>query len=174
MAELTFDVPLKQVEISYLEKKGKQIALQLGHEESENFGMAYLSLWAIVEYFATRLGPICQRMELKHSLQAWQAFLNGETSTTPKKISSGKFDLASEVTAKIPHESILQMLIASEVAPNFYELLDSKKKYRNRRNSIAHSGEAISMKVYEEFKAKGLLAIIEIDTWIGKHANQNI
>jgi hypothetical protein len=166
MTEITDDARLKQVRIGFLAKKEKQIALQLVHEESENFGMAYLSLWAIVEDFATRLGPICQRAELKRSLQEWQTFLSGESSVSPRKISSGNFDLASEVTARIPPESLLTIVIAIEVAPSFYELLDSKKKYRKRRNLVAHSGEAASKEVYEDFREKILLALNEIETWL--------
>ena len=170
MTELPANTRLKQVELSFLDKKKKQLALQLAHEESENFGMAYLSLWAIVEDFAVRLGPICQRVTLKRSLDEWLAFLNGHSSVLPRIISTGKFDLASEVTAKIPPENLLTIIIAIEVAPKFYELLDSKKKYRKRRNSIAHTGETVSKEVYEDFKEKVFLALSEIESWLSAMA----
>jgi hypothetical protein len=158
---------LQQLFIRFREKKEKQIDMQVVHEQSENFGMAYLALWAIMEDFATRLGPVCQRADLKKSLQEWLTFLSEEMLTTPTKISSGKFDLAKEATAKIPPISLLKVLLETEAAPNFYELLDPEKKYRKRRNLIAHSGEGVSKKVHEEFKGKILLALNEIEIWLG-------
>lgn len=109
---------------------------------------------------------MCQRTELKKSLQEWQAFLNGEMLAIPAKMSSGKFDLAKEATTKIPPDSLLKVLLEAETAPGFYELLDSNKKYRKRRNAIAHTGEAASKKVYEAFKEKALCALNEIEIWL--------
>ncbi len=42
----------------------------------------------------------------------------------------------------------------------------TEKKFRKKRNSIAHSGEAISKDVYENFKKQALAAYTEIDAWL--------
>jgi hypothetical protein len=50
--------------------------------------------------------------------------------------------------------------------PNFYLVTDPKKKYRIRRNDIAHKAEAPSLNVYEGFREVALKALSEIEVWL--------
>lgn len=165
---------LQQLVEHFQAKKDAQRKLQAVHEQSQSFGLAYLALWAILEDFATRLGPMCQRVELKRSLQEWLAFLNEEILQTPKKIALVKFDFPKEAAVKIPANDLLQVLLKIESAINFYELLDTQARYRKRRNSIAHSGEVISKKVYDEFRDKTLVALNEIEHWLINHVSHQV
>jgi len=143
-------------------KKGKQSELWLAYEQSKSYGMAYLALWAVLEDFAVP----CQRLQLRAELGAWLVHLDDVGSKAPPKISVGKFDIAKDRTAKIPAELQLHLALSLETAPQLYAALASKRKYRDKRNAIAHSGEVVSAKVYEDFKAVALAAIAEIDAWL--------
>ena len=128
--------------------------------------MAYLALWAVLEDFATRLGPLCQRVQLKAELTNWLAYLDGSRTQAPSKISSGRYDLAKEKTSKIPSDSQLQQVLHLDQAPLYYAVLATKKKYRDKRNAIAHFGEVTSEKVYWDFKTAAINAIAEIEAWL--------
>jgi hypothetical protein len=104
MSELLSRTELDEILTQLRDKRSKQIELQNSHEQSGNYGMAYLALWAIGEDFAKRLGPICQKIELKTALTNWLAYVNGDSLKQPSKISAGKFDLAKSMTERIPRE----------------------------------------------------------------------
>ena len=152
-------------------KNGKQSELWLSYEQSNSYGMAYLALWAVLEDFAVHLGPFCQRLQLRAELGAWLVHLDDLDSKAPPKISTGKFDIAKDKTAKIPAESQLQLALSLEMGPQLYVALATKRKYRDKRNAIAHSGEVVSVKVYEDFKAVALAAIAEIGAWLAFQIN---
>lgn len=131
--------------------------------------MAYLACWAVIEDFAKRLGAIRHHIQLQASLAEWLHYLEAGRAAgkkAPKKIPEGNFDLPAEQTKVIPQNQILQSVLPEERAPVFYELLDAEKKYRKRRNKIAHSGEGVSESVYQEFKNKHELAVAEIGAWL--------
>jgi hypothetical protein len=144
----------------------KQAKLQAANERGESFGMAYLAVWAVAEDFAMRLGPVSQRIELMRELKDWQDFLEGRSDKSPPKIPPGKFDFAKEKSKTIPSESSLQAVLPLDVAPKLYVMLAPKGKYRNRRNSIAHSGEPVSKAVYEEFRDLAMTGYAEIESWL--------
>lgn len=166
MSKLLSSTECQKLRDQFVTKKGKQSELWLAYEESKGYGMAYLALWAVIEDFAVHLGPLCQRLQLRFELGAWLAHLDDCSSKAPFKISSGKFDIPKEKTAKIPPDSQLQLALPLETAPNLYAVIATKKKYRDKRNAIAHSGEDVSIKVYEDFKEVALAAVVEIDAWL--------
>ncbi len=148
------------------DRRDKQLLLMGAHESAGNYGMAYLALWAVLENFAKRLGPVVQRQELKEALSDWLEYLNGNSTNTPKQIGSGKFDIPKNETMNIPAEESLQKLFPLGAGPSFYLATAPKKKYRIRRNDIAHKGEATSSNVYQEFKEVAHKALSEIDAWL--------
>lgn len=157
----------KQLQNKFAAKKEKQSALWLAYEQGKCYGMAYLALWAVVEDFAVHLGPMCLRLQLRRELTAWIEYLDDSSlKASPGKISAGKFDIPKGKTAKIPPDSQLQLILPSEAAPNLYAVLATKKKFRDKRNAIAHSGEDVSERVYEEFKVTCLAAVAEIQAWL--------
>lgn len=151
---------------SFTGRKHKQLAMKEMHEKLNNLGMAYLATWSILESFAKEVAPLCRRAELRALLDGWLHFLDGNGSGNPKIISSGKFQIDKKESDKIPTESILKILIDADLARNFYEVIDADKKYRKRRNVIAHSGEEPSRNVYDEFNQKALASISEIENWL--------
>lgn len=160
--------PKEWVELrTYFEERhDKQLLLMETHESAGNYGMAYLALWSALESFAKRLGPIAQRQELKKNLADWLDYLNASGATIPSKIGAGKFEIPKIETVKIPPETLLQTLFPSQAGSSFYQAIDPVKKYRVRRNEIAHKGDAVSLKVYEDFKGVAVLALFEIEGWL--------
>lgn len=156
--------------VKFEEMRTQQMQLVSTHEAANNYGMAYLATWAVLESFAKQLGPLAQRQQLNDSLLAWIDYVNEFKGNPPAKIGQGKFDLPKEATEKIPAETQLQRLIPLESAPQFYLAITAKKKYRDRRNNIAHFGAEVSKKVYEEFKEVAVAAIIEVENWLSECA----
>lgn len=155
----------KKIKDTFVKKMQEQCAMRERHVKAERFGAAYLATWCIFESFAKEIAPECQRAELRVLLNEWQSFLDGTSQNKPKPISSGKFDLSERRTQRIPSDGLLSQLVATEDAVNFYELINSGKKFRKRRNAIAHSGEEPSKDVYLEFDMKAQRAISEIEVW---------
>jgi hypothetical protein len=87
-------------------------------------------------------------------------------SRRPSEISTSKYKPDTVLNGPIPPKKSLALAFPAEKAPQFYMLLDPEQKYRIRRNSIAHSGDNISMFVYEEFKVQAMAAISEIEAWL--------
>lgn len=157
---------LEKVMQLFLENKLKQLALKSQHERDERFGVAYLALWNVLESFAKDVAPLCQRVELRMQLEDWIYFLRGDKKEKPKNITAEKFNINKVKYEKIPTASLLKILIKSSDGENFFEIIDPNKKYRKRRNNIAHSGEEPSKDVYDEFNCKALRAIDEVEAWL--------
>lgn len=168
MTNPLLNAELADLKVFFDERRTKQISLQELHEGNASYGMAYLALWAVLEQFAKRLGPLAQRYELSAALKEWQDYLAGEMTTTPSKIGAAKFDLPSKESEKIPPLPPLQHILPAERATAFYGILTPKRKYRDARNELAHYGEEMSLKRYEDFKQQVLIAFSEIDTWLGR------
>ena len=150
----------------FVRKRDEQAMLRAEHEASHAFGLAYLALWATGEDFAKQLGHTWQRIQLRAELDCWIGFLSGAESECPKDVASAKFKLARSAAGSIPSAQLLQGVLSKQAAPTFYEILDPDQKYRRRRNSIAHSGESVSLTIYDEFKEKALTAQAEIKSWL--------
>ena len=148
------------------ERREKQLLLVEAHESAYSYGMAYLALWAALEFFAKRLGPVAHRQELKDALSDWLEYLGSTAAKMPAKIGPAKFDIPKLETVKIPSDTSLQRLFPLHEGASFYLVTDPNRKYRTRRNDIAHKGEATSLKVYEEFKGVALKALSEIELWL--------
>lgn len=159
-------VEWSMLQTQFQEKRDKQLMQSISHEAAENYSMAYLALWAVLEFFAKRVGPIAQRQELKVALSAWLNYLDVAGEEIPAKIAAGKFDLPKLETGNIPPQKSLQELFPLSAGQNFYSVIASKGKFRNRRNEIAHSGASVTQKVYKDFKAAALAAVSEIDSWL--------
>ncbi len=155
-----------QLRTDFEDLRDKQLLLMKSHESAGSYGMAYLALWVALEFFAKRLGPAAQRQDLKDTLSDWLAYLNGNGVAKPKEIASGKFKIPRTETERIPPEELLQKLFPLRAAPSFYLVTDPNRKYRIRRNDIAHKAEVTTLKVYEGFKEEALKALSEIEVWL--------
>lgn len=155
-----------ELRTAFDERRDKQLALVQTHEASESYGMAYLALWATLEFFAKRLGPLAQRQELKKALTDWLDYLNTPGVDIPTKIGVSKFEIPKNETEKIPSVTSLQTLFPLAAGSSFYHAIDTKKKYRTRRNEIAHKGESVSLKTYSEFRNVAVSALSEVESWL--------
>lgn len=170
MNKAILPVEFQMLKEHFSAKKRKQSELWDSYEKSKNYGMAYLALWAVLEDFSVHLGPFCQRLQLKVELHEWLVHLEDRGSKPPAKIGTGKFEISKKKTATIPVESQLQLVLPLGAAPQFYAVLGSKNKFRERRNAIAHSGDIVSARVYDDFKAVALAAIAGVDAWLSLNA----
>jgi hypothetical protein len=166
MSKTFSPVEWAELRTHFQERRDKQLQLTEEHESAGSYGMAYLALWVALESFAKRLGPVSQRQELKEALSNWLGYLNYGGANKPDKISIGKFDIPKTETAKIPSEAALQKLFPRDSGLSFYLATDPKKKYRIRRNDIAHKAEAPSLGVYADFKEVASKALEEIEVWL--------
>jgi len=148
------------------QKQKKQFNLLQKHELAGNHALAYLAAWALLEDFAKRIGSFGQKLRLKSEMLDWIAYLDGKASDRPKDIAANKFQLAKSMTGVIPSDELMKLVIAHKDAPHFYELMDSAQKFRIRRNTIAHSGDDVSMAIYQDFKSKAVIAVNEIEAWL--------
>ena len=108
------------------------------------------------------------KVELKAELLTWIAFMNGESINRPTEIATGKYKPDDFMSGPIPSKKQLSLVLPINKASLFYEMLDPDSKYRKRRNSIAHSSEAPSERIYEEFKALALSAFSEIEELVNE------
>jgi hypothetical protein len=155
-----------ELRTAFEERRDKQLALVQTHEVAGSYAMAYLALWAILEFFAKRLGPHAQREELKKGLTEWLNYLEAPGLSIPSRIGVGKFDIPKIETDKIPSCISLQTLFPLEAGGSFFTAIDTKNKYRGKRNEIAHRGDMVTLKVYSEFKEVAVKALSEIESWL--------
>lgn len=157
---------LHELQGLFVEKRTVQFGLQVAHEKSGAYGLAYLALWAILETFAKQLCATHAREELQADLLKWVDFMNSVRVVRPADIATAKYKPDTFLNASIPAQTQLTALLAANQGTAFYLVLDPDQKYRRRRNKIAHSGDGVSEGVYEEFKAQVLAAVAEIEKWI--------
>lgn len=151
----------------FSDKSALQFGLRDEHEKTGAYGLAYLALWAVLETFAKQLFFAHEREKLQADLLKWVEYMNGASVVRPSDIGTLKFKPNTFLNDPIPPKKQLTPLIAASQAPTFYLVLDPEEKYRRRRNLVAHSGEVVSAKVYEEFKEQAEKAIQEIVAWLG-------
>lgn len=156
----------KELLVQFNEKQTLQFDLQAAHEQSGSCGLAYLALWVVTESFAKQLWLVHQKAQLQVELREWLEFMETDASRRPSEISTSKYRPDTFLNGPIPAKKFLTLAFPVDKAPQFYMVLDPDKKYRIRRNSIAHSGDNISTTVYEEFKVQAMAAISEIEAWL--------
>jgi hypothetical protein len=133
-------------------------AAAIAFEAKESFEMAYVARWSVVETSVKRILYAEAVASLRPQLEEWQKFLDDPSRKAPNPIRHFPIDSSK---AKLPTAEDLKKRYSA--APNLLELLDSTKKYRKRRNSIAHSAEAFGQRAtYEEYKTKVAAATAEL------------
>lgn len=132
-------------------------------ESKQSFEMAYVARWSVVETLIKRIVYAEGCRSLRIQLQAWLEFIDGQTRKPPNAIRQFPIEPSK---AKLPTSAELKLRYGN--AKNLLELLDSTKKYRRRRNSIAHSAEPFAQReTYDEYKMKVVAAIGEMREVLG-------
>lgn len=127
-------------------------------EEKESFEMAFVARWSIVETVVKCVVADAGLQTLGKQLQEWMRFLDGSEKTRPRPIK--RFPSAPE-DSRLPVSSEIEKHFPS--ATDLLDLLDPSKKFRRKRNAIAHSADAFaSRRTYEEYRAKVVAAIAEL------------
>lgn len=132
--------------------------LALLFESKDSFEMAYVARWSVVETLVKQIvyTEVCS--SLGTQLEEWRRFLDQPGRKTPKSIRHFPIEPSK---AKLP--TAVELKKRYSTASNLLELLDPEKKYRRKRNSIAHSAEAFGHRAtYEEYKAKVAAATAEL------------
>lgn len=156
---MSIDIKDNNTIINQLKKNiSEKKELIVNYEENEIYELAYLIKWQIIEETIKEIAKTQRKSNLFNNLNDWIQYLNSESKTKPKNINSFSIDSDSIPTIGL----ILQYFQKSKMF-NLNELLDSKEKYRGRRNAIAHRFSKFRNKsVYMEYSKKIDLAISEL------------
>ena len=104
------------------------------YESTKCWSYAYLSRWVVLERGLKSLYDSHNKQRIREGALEWIDYLDGTTTKAPNKIND-----FSVQTRNIPQYSFITELLGKcnkvEVA------LDSKEKYRPKRNRIAHKAE---------------------------------
>lgn len=132
--------------------------LILGYEENKIYELAYLIKWQIVEGTIKEIAKAQRRLELIDNLNEWIQYLTMNSKNQPSKINSFSIDSDS-----IPNIELILKYFEKNELFNLTELLQSKGKYRERRNAIAHRFSKFRSKsVYMDYAQKADAAIDEL------------
>lgn len=148
------DLLLRELEETYKEKS----AIANAFEAKDSLEMAYVARWSVIEHMVKRITHSVDCLSLAGRLDQWMKYLEDKNRKLPDPIKSFPVDPAR---AKLPASTDLKAQLQD--APNLIELLDPSKKYRRKRNSIAHAADSIGKKAtYDEYKAKVEAATVEL------------
>jgi len=133
----------------FLEHREKQELITSRFEESFSLEMAYIANWSTLEFAMKEIASIATENNLRLQIKSWMSYLNKEISTCPKDIKSFAIRYASD---RIPNMSLIEQELGHMQALS--EVMDTNKKYRKKRNNIAHHAEPfIKIDKYWDYKA---------------------
>jgi hypothetical protein len=153
-------------QLTELEKT--HVSLSSEYESNGSYEMAFISLWSIIEHIMKPIASVSIRVKLKKSLNEWLVYAeNPQSVTKPKEIKNFQLEYTNTTIPQISHiEDAVGDL------PKLKVLMDSNKKYRKKRNSIAHRAEKLSESVYAEYKVAVLDALNELKNALAKFENR--
>ena len=147
------------------EIKTDGLELAAGYEARGSFEMAYISIWLVLEKGLRIYADEGTKSRLHDKIRNWDKYLEGKTNKKPDPIKSFNTEYTSR---SIPHISIIESVLGKM---NYVRMvMDSNKKWRRRRNSIAHNAEHFGTeKTYKEYKHDLLNAINQLMRHAAKH-----
>lgn len=135
-------------------------------ELNQSFEMAYVARWSIIEQVTKHIAASASAIRLRSDLKAWLEYLDDPKRIRPAVIRSFVSD---PVSAKLPQTSVLVEVLGE--VPNLSDVLDTSKKFRRKRNAIAHDAEPFgSLQIYEDYKAKLESATLELKSALQKRS----
>ena len=114
----------------------------ISHYNSEqNYEMAYLVRWSILEKLVKTIAAEYRRDILVKSLQDWLTHLKKDTPKPSKKPNTA-IDLIT-----LPHKSefIASLNYFGLNGDSLWSVMDSNGKHRRHRNELAHTGKKLSI-----------------------------
>lgn len=120
------------------------------YENNKQHETAYLARWAILEKFVKTIAYEYRREMLRKSLAEWTDYLDGKWDKRPDTTPKCALDA---VTLPREKEFFSCLSYFGFNAKEIWALMDSKGRFRIRRNDIAHKAIRFgSKKKYEEMK----------------------
>jgi len=149
-------------QLTELEKA--RVSLSFEYESNGSYEMAFISLWSILEHIMKPIASVSIKVKLKNSLNEWLVYAeNTQSSAKPKEIKNFQLEYTNTTIPQISHiEDAVGDL------PKLKVLMDSSKKYRKKRNSIAHRADKLSESAYAEYKGAVLDALNELKNALAK------
>lgn len=140
----------KEIVLKYLEDRIKENKDEVEkYEKNEVYELAYLIKWQIVEKTVKEIAKIQRKENLIEKIIQWKEYLENDSGNKPAEIRN--FSIDSE---KLPELNLIEQFIGKKLL-TIGEILDSKEKYRLKRNKIAHNFEKIAKKeTYEDYSRK--------------------
>ncbi len=128
------------------------------YELSRSWEMAYISYWSILEEGLKLYATPAVKEKLRLKLNQWADYLNNNINNPPKKIRSFDIEYKSD---SIPQIELIELVLGK--MPCVEKIIEPKKKWRNRRNGIAHRAtKFINEAKYLEYKSDIQQAINEL------------
>jgi len=119
-------------------------------------------MWSILEGGLKLFASLGLKKKLQLKIKEWDRFLSDETSQCPKPIRN--FDTEYK-TDRIPDISLVEEVLGS--LPHVRKIIAPKKKWRNRRNAIAHNASRFkNEQIFVEYKSDLIEAIEELENQI--------
>ncbi len=140
------------------ELQTKRYAESSSYEENKSFEMAYIAMWSVLEKGLHIYANDAVKHRLHTNVQKWDKYLSGTTKSKPEPIGNFSLEHSNRTIPPVPLiESILGKM--SQVS----KVLDSKGKYRIKRNKIAHEASRfINEDKYKEYKHELMKAIDQL------------
>ena len=143
-----------------IDLRKKQEGLASDYEEKDAYEMAYLSRWYVLEKILKIVDTKRRKEQLYELVCEWKKYLDNHISIKPKEIKAFNLTEANN----IPDIGKMEEYLNTEL-PVLKEIMNSKAKWRRRRNGIAHDATPFGKKeTYENYRDKILKGISEIET----------
>lgn len=151
---------IRKIILDFLEERIKETKVHIeNYEENEVYELAYLIKWQVFEKTVKEIAKIQRKENLIEKVNQWKEYLENNSGNKPADIKN--FSIDSE---KLPELNLINQFLGDNRLV-IEELLDSKGKYRIKRNKIAHNFEKIAkQETYEEYSKKLDEGIKEIKT----------
>jgi hypothetical protein len=140
---MSIDYVKLYTEISDNNQKSKQQASK--YENKECWSIAWLCRWVVLENGLKRLCEAHNRERIRSSAKEWLDYLDNPANTVPK--SRTNFQIKE---LRIPAYARIKEMVGD---CGKIEQLSSEKKYRNRRNNIAHyADDSMKETTYRDYR----------------------
>ena len=138
--------------------KGDALRIAAQYEGREAYEMAYISIWLVLEKGLRLYADEGMRLNLKDRVSEWSGYLERENRKVPAPI--GNFN-TRYTSRSIPPVALVEKSLGK--MPKVARVMDSKAKWRRRRNSIAHEAQPFGMvSTYREYKHDLLQSIDQL------------
>lgn len=147
----------------------ENITKAVSYEKKESYEMAYIYLWSILEKGLSLYANEAVKVKLQSQVKQWDKFLTGVSNKRPAAIKSFNTEYKSR---SIPQVTQIESMLGK--MNQVSKVLNTKGKWRIRRNNIAHNAaDFYNAEKYKEYKYELLKAIDELLRKAALYATKN-